>query len=170
MSTINRVPDGFLGLLDAKTGGRTPLDIEQRLQTVLDLTSFYAANLPLETEIAIGTVTGADVGNLVLPVTVPDGEQWFVRGVSGQMVVPVAANGYRFEIAVDTTTGLGLHFLTGGDQFTQTQSQFESVVAVHNFTPWAIFGPGTRIGIGVTQIVPNNATTTTSVLFHRVRV
>lgn len=170
MATINRVPQGLLGLLDAKTQGRTPLDTEANLRPVIDLSQFYVADLPLETEIAIGTVTGADVGDLVLPVTVPSGEQWFVRGVSGQMVVPVAANGYRFEIALDTTTGLGLHFLTGGDQFTQTQSQFESVVATHNFTPYALFGPGTRFGIGVTQIVPNNATTTMSVLFHRVIV
>lgn len=170
MSTINRVPDGFLGLLDAKTGGRTPLEIEPRLQAGLDLTQFYVANLPLETEIAIGTVTGADVGNLEIVVTIPAGEQWFVRGISGQLVVPLAANGYRFEMAVDTSTGLGLHFLTGGDQFTQTQSALESVVAVHNFTPFALFGPGTRFGIGVTQILPNNSTCTTSVLFHRVLI
>lgn len=90
MAAINRVPKGFLGILDAKTGGRTPAEPLGALAPTMDLTPNYLADIPLE---VVQASTGAAVLALqfVAPVTVPAGELWYVYAVSVE-IVGTAAN------------------------------------------------------------------------------
>ena len=82
MAVINRVPQGLLPLLDAKTGGNTPSDFSGVLSPGIDLTEFYAADIPLEIEnTQVAGSTQAPPG-IIADVTVPAGEQWLVYGGS----------------------------------------------------------------------------------------
>lgn len=80
MSVINRVPRALLPLLDAKTLGRTPVDIEEKVSTGIDLTEAYLSDIPMTMEfVSTPTITQFNEGN---PLEVPAGELWAVYWAS----------------------------------------------------------------------------------------
>lgn len=171
MAIINRVPKGFLGLLDSKTQGRTPGASQGDLQPVVDLTQFYTADLPLKTTVATGSFGSGSIGTLINTVTVPAGELWIVNGVSAAVVVPAAGGlGYEYELAVDTNTGFGAHWLTSVTQSLSGLAQFEQTVRALVFSPLAFYGAGTSFGIWQTRLWPAASSATTSVLHYSVKV
>ena len=80
MAEINRVPRGLLGLLDAKTGGRTPQNADQNLRFGLEQLPFYLADLPQRTATDQDTpVTTSGAHNTI---EIPAGELWFVYSMT----------------------------------------------------------------------------------------
>lgn len=99
MAVINRVPQGFLSFFDAKTLGRTPGDTAGNLQPTIDGFGFYAADLPLQTDVAfLSTITAP--GNSVA-VTVPDGELWLVYALSGRVTTITNTFNGQFAISIN---------------------------------------------------------------------
>lgn len=93
---INRLPNGFLGLLDLKTGGRNPETLFRSVQPVVDMTRFYAES-PNEFLLATITITG-DTGGGFFPFTapvgglvVPQNEVWYLSYASVSVGFTLAA-------------------------------------------------------------------------------
>lgn len=91
MAIINRVPKGFLGLLDAKTLGETPSETTGMLQPTVDLRKFYEFDLPLRD--ATATETGSFIGEFAR-VTVPDGEAWLVHVITAKATALASTSPY----------------------------------------------------------------------------
>lgn len=84
MARINRSPRGFLGFLDAKSGGRTPGELPESLALTLDMTGFYAADLELSNDEATQAgIAAAGRGNAI--ITVPTGEQWLLYAAASDL-------------------------------------------------------------------------------------
>lgn len=80
MGQVNRIPNGFLDLLGVLSLGKNPPAFADQIAPVVDLVDFYSAQ----------TLSGhnhvlnhAAVGDNV-EVFVPEGETWFLKGVSIQ--------------------------------------------------------------------------------------
>lgn len=85
MSIINRVPKGWLGILDAKTQGQTPKDPLTQLTPSMDLTPNYLADIPLQ--IGFNQTSAAVLAfTFVAPVEVPAGELWYVYACGCEFV------------------------------------------------------------------------------------
>lgn len=85
MGIVNTYPRGLLGLLNAKTGGRTPQDVTETVQTVLDIFPFYAAQM--RETVSANSLAIAGTG-AIFPTTgfaVPNDEIWLVLGYSAAM-------------------------------------------------------------------------------------
>lgn len=80
MAVINRVPKGLLSLLDAKTLGRTPANVEPEVSVGIDATPMYFADIPLEVEFDIAT--GITALGVPVSVTIPAGQTWLVYELS----------------------------------------------------------------------------------------
>ena len=89
MGTINRVPRGLLGLLDAKTGGRTPPDTTGVLSPVIDLTPNYLSDIPFEVAQTAAVVSAAQT--VVALVTVPAGELWYCYVIASEFIATASA-------------------------------------------------------------------------------
>ena len=85
MGVINRLPKGLLGLLDSKTGGKTPADTDPRLQQVLDLTANYLADIPFEIAQNSQNTTLA-TGQNYAEIVVPDFSLWYVYQIESRIV------------------------------------------------------------------------------------
>jgi hypothetical protein len=172
MSVINRVPKGFLGLLDAKTQGNTPAEPIGLLSPVLDLTDNYLADLQLQTAVASGTFGSGDIGTNINEVEVPAGQLWYVYGVSGEVVAGATTlSNYGFGLVVDTNTGFGAHWLT--------EFQTAPILALLQFESWQVawnnpkpllLGSGSILAMRQTRLWSNASACTTSVLFRSVVV
>lgn len=167
MSVINRVPQGLLALLDSKTGGRTPGQIDPAVQASIDVTQMYAADVRMESAFTAASLTSADIGTLSCLVTVPANELWMVYGVSSQIVVAITGDDYDCQCAMQFPGVTTAHFLTGENTISNFSLQtFEQVVRAVTFSdPW-IVGPGTVFGTVPTKLYDGAAVTTTSVA-HR---
>lgn len=90
MGMINRVPKGLLGVLDAKTLGRTPEDLAPVVTGVMDLTAYYENDIP-QTIVSASDAAVAAVGDFA-PITVPEGELWLVYAVSSIVAAQAAGD------------------------------------------------------------------------------
>ena len=97
MAVINRVPRGFLGLLDAKTLGRSPDDVLPDVRGVVDLTSFYLDDIPMRVEEA-EDLSGNTSPGAYCPITVPNTEAWYVYVIGAVCIA----------LGDSTSTSLGL--------------------------------------------------------------
>lgn len=177
MSIVNRVPKGWLGLLDAKTQGQTPKDPIQQLAPVMDLTPNYLADIPLETTAALESASAADIGTNIAIVTVPPGELWYVYGVSGEAVAPSSTLKLVFGVVLVAASGLGNHWIaepqinnvsvTGVDL---PYLQFESYVVAEWFTTPFLASAGSAFAIRQTRLWSTTSVATTSVAHRTVKV
>jgi len=77
---INTYPRGLLGLLDAKTSGRTPEALGDQVSMILDVFPFYQAQ---RRETISGNTAAVAGGGAIFPTSgfsVPQDEIWFVVG------------------------------------------------------------------------------------------
>lgn len=80
MARFNRFLKGWLGLLDAKVGGFTPADTEDRVRPTLGTYPFLYAQVRELVTGGTGTIASTAEGfNPVATLVVPDNEIWFVE-------------------------------------------------------------------------------------------
>lgn len=83
---VQVIPPGLLGFLQLKQQGRNPAELLESLYPVLELTDWYLQARTLDHSQAVGIASiaigfGAAIQNLFAPtpITVPDGEMWWVE-------------------------------------------------------------------------------------------
>jgi len=173
MGQINRVPRGLLGLLDAKTGGRTPPETTGVLSPVIDLTPNYLADIPFEIAQASSPAAALTPGTNYGIVTVPAGELWYVYQVSAQIIangagdaldcfpVLVAPSGVvPVPLVNGTTSGFG----------SASANALENVPCGVTFAYPLLVGPGSRIATQTRTGGASTRTPVTSVIYRPVQV
>lgn len=78
MGQVNRIPSGFLDLLGVESLGRNPPLFSDAISPVVNLTEFYAG----QTLSAHSVPFAHSTEDAQTVVFVPEGETWFLRGVS----------------------------------------------------------------------------------------
>ena len=172
MATINRVPQSLLPLLDAKTLGQTPSEIETRVSLGIDLREMYAADKQLISAFTSASLTSANLGTLSCIVEVPAGELWYVYGVSGQLVCgATTGSDYDMRVAFQAKGVVSAHFLNGrGTESNFSISTGEQIIDAVTFaTPWLV-GSGSAFGVVPTKAYSGAAVTTCSVLHRKFSV
>lgn len=146
----NRYPEGLLGLLDAKVGGRTPAELGDTTIPTLELTPFLlqqAQESVNDLTAAIGAVGRFFGTNLSL--VVPDNELWYVDAVMARpSAVLGAGTTYRFFVCHDTALASGVSpqcLFMRSDKGSGTTGEQPSCMTGPPF----IMGPGDRIGVFV---------------------
>lgn len=175
MSTVNRVPRGFLGTLDAKVLGKSPPDVGQVLQPSLEMLPFYLADLEM-----IRSVGGDSAPNIVAPtlfcsVVIPATELWFVYGIAVTVDQATSANacfpsvGFR-PAAFAATTVYHPVAATDTKDIGATGSNSNATAAWFSATPIPL-GPGTQfVARGEISIGTGGATAELSVVHKTVQV
>lgn len=138
---IQRVPPGLLGYFGIKNGGMNPTNVSNTLLPQLDMLDWYM----------MGSVSGLSTGGLVNAIglttyfTVPDGEYWYVHGVTARATVAAAGRvRMRAAAAIPFVSTLNIY---------QAGPLAESSVATDDVTStiqesfWA--PPGARFGLYV---------------------
>lgn len=167
MAVINRVPRGWLGTLDAKTGGNTPREPLQNLTPTFDMTANYLADIPLE--ISQGQSAGAVAWvSFDATLTVPATELWYVYGVMSELTN--TATNYAIGIpAVRTAFDGGGTAVVG---MTTMQSDFAPNTNEFDLNSWFssepfLAGAGTTFGIWVQRSVGTGASVGRTRVLHR---
>jgi hypothetical protein len=99
MGAINRLCQGVLRYLDTQTQGVNPARFGEEIIPVLDVKPFLDAANGYK-------VVGASDSGILVPtivlglVTVPQGQLWAVKMVSGKVYDPAAAPTIRFQLAM----------------------------------------------------------------------
>lgn len=175
MAVINRVGRGVLSLLDAKTGGDLPFDLERRVSPGLDMTDFYLADLVLEGESTTqtGVGTAPQIGTSQALVEVPAGELWAVKAASVQLIV-ATVGGANYQTAVTISAPGSLTGFVPISELTPVPntgivSQEQTLQTVTWESP-LLCGSGCQFGGLVPRFWPAVATLSTSVLFYRMKV
>ena len=163
MSVINRVPQGLLPLLDAKTLGRTPSEFSNTLQATLDLKQMYLDDIPLETVQA--TAAGANALGAFARVTVPDGELWAVQGLTARGDCTFGGS-LIITYGITPTAGVGTIL---GNKYpnVDTLAVGDSAYNSHLFSQPVFFGPGTFFDTRITEITTAVVNAITTVMIHR---
>jgi len=167
MGAVNRVPRGFLGLLDAKTQGKTPADTTGFVSPVIDLTPNYLADIPIQVEQA--SQVGNTVGTLYGTVTVPNGELWYVYFVTSEGIATAAGalNVIPVLVTSSGTLSVPLEKMEAG---LGSYAATESMVSVATFPDGFLLGPGTRFATRITNPGGANISMITSVVYRSVQV
>ena len=83
MGIINQIPDGFLDLIKAKTGGRNQTILSDSVAPIIDMTEFYKSRA-----LTVKLLTlGVTFINTVSALTVPSNETWILVAASGEIFV-----------------------------------------------------------------------------------
>jgi len=162
---INRTLQGLLSILDAKTRGVLPNELEDKVRLVLDSQPFY--DLGAVTAFTAATVNITASGTTGSIVVVPPGEYWFPFTVSTVAINQFAgSNSIRFETYLNDNTPneVMLSFLLG------------SMLAIGqaNGTVWIppfrmIWTPSTNIFGVASGVVASSLDVTVSVGYVRYR-
>jgi hypothetical protein len=176
---INRHPNGFLGLLDLKTGGRNPETLFRSVQPVVDMTQFYAES-PSELLTAQVAITG-DTGGAFFPFTapvggvvVPQNEVWYLHyasvTVGFTLVAGQSALGLPGRRIAGTVSGLSL-----GDGSQNSQNSLNTQLNQAHFlatTLPMLVQPGDELGLQLWRQVSAAVALnwTGQFLFQRLRV
>jgi len=173
VAIVNRVPRGFLALLDAKTGGNTPSVLSGGLQPTLEMLELYTADIPMEVVQTTVAASTAAVGSSLADVTVPAGEQWLVYGGSAESRYSASAVSTRVSFSFRPASSLSNVVALQND----TQGNLSGGVANQvQLAPWNPNRPwmvrsgstfSTRIWTGAYGA--GNATYVTSVMFRRLK-
>jgi len=170
MGTINRVPAGLLGLLDAKTQGQTPQDSSGVLSPTIDLTPNYLANIPYTAGLAneVSTTIG-----LKAILEVPAGELWYVYAVSSE-VVASAASQVLTGVPCIIVPGAGgatnyVPLTTCGLVLQNPGAALDSRVHAVSFSVPLLVNPGTQFATRIVSAF-GSRTSLTTVLYKAVQV
>jgi len=77
-------------MLDAKTLGQTPAEIDARISVGIEARDFYLADIPYQ--VITATAAGAATATVHAPIAVPQGEMWFVYNVTSRATPTAAAS------------------------------------------------------------------------------
>lgn len=140
--TLNKIPQGLLGFLGIKSGGRYPDSLGSQLVPVADLLLWYA-NTNREY-----VRTGINVAALAQTTffTVPNGEYWYVQNAS--FVTSALTAGQTFAGKICSTDAAGLRTLIWSDDVPARTAG--EVFATH--TDGFFLQPGDTLGIYTTQL------------------
>jgi len=172
MAIVNRVPVGFLPLLDAKSGGNTPAQISEFLQPTLDMAELYMTDIPFEVEIDSTTHQPA-IGTINNPITIPAGQQWLVYFVNAQVIYQTASQSIRCAVSLDVSSDNSANVTIANDEpggFTSVALQRQN--AICQFERPVIFRSGTRFACQVVggSWAATNGTTITTVLYRKLQL
>lgn len=169
MSIINRVPKGWLGLLDAKTQGRTPKEPLGDLSPVIDLTQNYLADIPME--VAQGQSAGPFLGSTFdATITVPAGELWYVYAGSAESFTAVFDQYTYPALAVAAAGGSTIVLLAGPDA-SPWNATGSTLMAAANWSPPVLYGAGNVFGaFGLRQNAVGAVVARTKILYRKVLV
>lgn len=96
MSQINRIPLGYLNMLQAQTGGKTPFETFDQVMPAIGMDEFYLAQgLSIESD----NFT-AIANNQLFSIAVPAGEVWLVRHISVQQTAILAADQAQWQVGL----------------------------------------------------------------------
>lgn len=158
MSAINRLPAGWLGFLGIKNGGRYPDQTGTVLAPTWDLRELYYAS---NSEYLSNSQAFAAVGGATL-FTVPNGEVWRV-GLGSASTGTLGA-GQTVEFVITNTDAAGLVTLLASYQSgARTAGQRAHVPIAYPF----YVGPGSLLGISVSQLVAGPVTVSMSLQVAR---
>ena len=165
MAIINRVANGLLGLLDTKSQGRTPGEIEDIVRPTLDLEKYYAAAKGLEQATVIAG-TGAP-GPIQGP-QIPDGERWLVYGVTALGIQSVAVGDVQIGLSLDNVIGSGIARMGIADgEYVFNVALGASVQVSIVFPVPLILQPPVRFNCEVNTITAGTTTLFISAMFVR---
>lgn len=172
MALINRVPQGFLGLLDTKTLGQNPSDLSNTIVPTVDLKELFLSNSGLKGDgVTAAGVTSASLQVRVADVTVPAGELWFVVSASSKVLVGLTGGlDFAVDLVIDTPNFQEHILASVTPQNNASLSTGESIAVVANFSPALIAPPGTTFGSVPTRAFPSGVAVDTSVLHYTVQV
>jgi hypothetical protein len=88
---INRVPQGFLSLLDLKAQGENAKELSPTLVSVLDALDFYLSPIRANVTGTVAPALGPNDAVAGTLLTAQPGEVWIVRQVSAFMAADIAA-------------------------------------------------------------------------------
>lgn len=166
---INRLPLGFLGLLDIKSGGRSPQEAAAFLQPVLDMSRFYVESSPEFINFNDTGVASAG-GSFRNGFTVPQNEAWFVTNYAVKWVFNAIANEICNAvpaISTPSTPGISVPLGPAADTtMTTSLATNAKVGAAAIYRPF-LANPGDRIGCLTMQII--TATSITLVYSGRIQ-
>lgn len=138
---LNITPRGLLGLLDAKTAGQAPRELNQVIQPVLDIFPHYVAQKAEWMQISSGVIasTGSFAPTATIGLnTVPSDEIWFVlRGACRGDFIANAGEFYGVSAFwSEPVNGLGAmlgnpsyRFTTGGFPYVSWDTPFVGLPA-----------------------------------------
>lgn len=174
MSRINAIPEGLLDLLGLKTLGKNPQQLEDDVQSIVDIGPLYQARSVEH----FGANPTFNTPGTIAQVTVPVGEVWIPISMSGEVNVP--ATNERATIALEMdgfveaseSTNATVHLLAeSGDRQQQTgvAGEFYGVHYQWSGTFAAKFETRFLWSITAENISGTPATLNASLLFVRLR-
>lgn len=95
--TIQRYPTALLPLLGMQTSGDTPTLLHSEVSADIDVLDFYTRDRWTGWLSNANLTNVAGVVNVSAPTPIPQGQQWLVYGVSGQVTQAAATTG-RYQL------------------------------------------------------------------------
>jgi len=171
MPAINRVPQGLLGLLDAKTQGETPKDSSGVLSPTIDLTPNYLANIPLQIALAVAGASSTIGYKTASQVTVPAGELWYVFAASAQRISTAANGANNISLCLVTANTSGVcHIASFDGGTTSPLANLDSSIAGITFETPLLLNPGNALGCFANKGSAAATTFQTAVIYRPVTV
>lgn len=161
MTAINRLPLGILGFLGIKNGGRYPEELPSVLSPTWDFAEQYLAT---NSEVASNVLAIAAVGYQAF-FTVPNGELWYVRGLS--FATGTLGAGVTLQLGIawtdpSSTVTVGLR--------DPSDAQTTGARALVCLPETWIATPGSTIGLVCTRLAAGPVNVTGAVRFARMTV
>lgn len=158
MPAINRLPQGLLGFLGIKNGGRYPQEIADVLAPVWDLADLY---LNTNSETRADVLAIAAIGSQAF-WTVPNGECWYVTLAS--CATGTLGAGQTIELGLQTTDAAGLVTIAVSPM---SGSRTVGQRCAQSLPQPVIVGPGATFGINCTQLAAGPVNVTVATRFAR---
>jgi len=158
---IQQYPFGFLSLLNAKSTGLTPSQLEDRVRPTLEMLGFYLASIPLQT--AGDTVTGVSSSASPATVTVPPNQAWEVVAAHSSVSNPsVAVPIATVNLSLIPPSGSSCSVASYAGSLPTVGTDYQILCSWSPPQP-QIFGPGTAFK---GSILENIGATTVDVLLR----
>lgn len=154
---IQRYAFGLLSLLDAKTNGILPPELEDAVQSTVDLTQFYFGAVSLSTKSSDQLAQAITTNTAYALMTIPSGEAWQIVCVTG-----VVNNASVAVAALTATLNLGGPDGAGNTPVAKFEAQgmpnaTKYLDAIFVPPPPQIYGPGTVFSVVPSETIAANA-------------
>lgn len=142
MTTINRSPNGLLGFLGIKNGGRNPQQLTEILQGNYQLNELYDANNPIWD---VNTQLGVAVAGSYVAFTPPDNNVWKVLQYSAFVAAPA---GVTCDVALVQLGQANARFVALSDSVSLVAGQ----AAITRAPAPGVVAQGERLGFYVAAV------------------
>lgn len=151
MGIINQIPEGFLDLIKATTGGRNPTVLSDQVVPTVDMTPFYfPRSLSQRFYVGAFSAVGSDAF-----IEVPNGEIWNLLALDVSYVPVIAGQviGYQVEIGQlpNAASPLNSVAIFDNDDISVAPGVPGSSVRSKTFPGGLLLPPGVTIRTTVTQ-------------------